>query len=546
MPDSVMPKGYRWPSLSTSYQQEYYFFNLFRLLVVLGLGAFIVFAHVQNVVLRYESIAAVTVAVYALIAVVFIIIAKRSYTAHPFWVGLGVVVDAIMIPLLAHSIGSMHTPIHMLLIVSVGSAGLLLPFRWALACLVLVVVAVAGEWGVTRWLDGSSDRLPDLLILSLTYLVLSLTGYLLGRQLTATERLARKRSEQLEDLTLLNELVIRRMRTGVLAVDERGSIALMNEAAWNALGQPSSRERKLYRISPKLNARLMRWRAMPNDSQEPVAVVPEQPEVIPRFVRVSSPGKMVLVFLDDSLLVSQRAEALTLTNLGRLSASIAHEIRNPLSAISHAAQLLEEAEGLQPEDRQLISIMLSQSDRVNSIIENILALSRRERARPEQVELNAWVANFVQEYRRDLVIDAEQLDAVLQETPTHAVMDLSQLYQVVSNLVNNAIRYGRKGDEKARVRVVVKRARHDEGLPQIEVLDEGPGIPQDVVDKIFDPFFTTHRDGSGLGLYLANQLCEGNQASLEYEQRPIGGSCFRLTLAPAFLGQMKLDLSEKE
>jgi two-component system sensor histidine kinase PilS (NtrC family) len=223
---------------------------------------------------------------------------------------------------------------------------------------------------------------------------------------------------------------------------------------------------------------------------------------------------------------------MTLASLGRLSASIAHEIRNPLAAIRYSAQLLAESESMEEEDRRLVEIVNNHCTRANEVIENILQLSRRERSRPESIDVNAWALNFVEEYKQNNDLGQDHLRAITQNRQIEAMVDPQHLQQVVWNLVQNAIRYGREPGAVARV-VVVARLSTDKGPPLLEVVDRGPGIPAKVAAQIFDPFYTTSEYGTGLGLYLARQMCESSQATLEYVPVAGGGACFRITLSPA-------------
>jgi two-component system sensor histidine kinase PilS (NtrC family) len=231
-------------------------------------------------------------------------------------------------------------------------------------------------------------------------------------------------------------------------------------------------------------------------------------------------------------LLSRHTEELTLSSLGLLSASIAHEIRNPLAAIRYSAQLLAESPELNAEDKRLVDIVNNHCTRANDVVENILQLSRRERSRPESIDMNAWILAFVEDYKQSNDLGGDHLRAVTQNRTIQAMVDPQHLQQVVWNLVQNAIRYGRQPNQPARVNVVARLAT-DKGPPLIEIVDRGPGIPPKVAAQIFEPFYTTHEYGTGLGLYLAKQMSEASQASLEYVPVAGGGACFRITLTPA-------------
>jgi len=255
-------------------------------------------------------------------------------------------------------------------------------------------------------------------------------------------------------------------------------------------------------------------------------------EVLPRFVALTQSDRLFLVFLEDSRIFSSRAEELTLFTLGRLSASIAHEIRNPLAAISYSAQLLEESPSLPEADRRLLEIILAQCTRMNGIVQNVLGLARQERSQAESVELTAFTRSFVDGYIESHPLGTDVLRAVNEGVQVVAMVDPQHLHQVLTVLVHNALTYGHNPGEPAQVTVAVHRDI-TQRMPMIEVIDRGPGIPPAVVERIFTPFFTTNEHGTGLGLHIARQLCEANQSGLVYDPVPGGGSCFRITLPQA-------------
>jgi two-component system sensor histidine kinase PilS (NtrC family) len=343
--------------------------------------------------------------------------------------------------------------------------------------------------------------------------------------------LAEKRGEELANLAELNELVIRRMRTGVLVVDGNHRIRLANEAAWTLMGTPSPERRELAELAPALHDSLWQWRR--GRAEVPKAMLLQEggPEVLPRFVAPSQTDRLYLIFLEDSRVYSSRAEELTLVSLGRLSASIAHEVRNPLAAISYAAQLLDESEDLPEADRRLLEIIHSQCQRMNGIVQNILGLARQERTMTEPVELGEFARRFVDDYRQSHPLETDILKAPPPERTMVTMVDPQHLHQVLTILVHNALTYGREPGQPAQVTVSVRREPGKPGT-WLEVIDRGPGIPPAVAQRIFAPFYTTSEHGTGLGLYIARQLCEANQSVLSFEPVPGGGSCFRITLPP--------------
>ncbi|HTA64842.1 MAG TPA: HAMP domain-containing sensor histidine kinase, partial [Xanthomonadaceae bacterium] len=344
------------------------------------------------------------------------------------------------------------------------------------------------------------------------------------------EVLAEQRGAEVDNLARVNEMIIRRMRTGLIAVDSDNTIRLFNESAWYLLGNPSPERRALADVAPELSRRLWHWRQQQRIDTTPLSLAPDTPAVIPRFTALGGMQDLTLIFLDDTSLLSRRAEELTLTTLGRLAASVAHEIRNPLAAISHAGQLLREST-IEPEaDHRLVEIINSQCQRMDGIVQNVLGLARRERSRPEALELVAWAEHFIADFHGAQSDERDELRISVPQGAMRAMMDPQHLQQVVTVLVQNALTYGRMPGEGARVTLVVHR-EGDEGEPLLDVVDRGPGIASAVIEHLFEPFYTTSEHGTGLGLYIARQLCEANQASLNFVSLPAGGSCFRIALA---------------
>ena len=287
----------------------------------------------------------------------------------------------------------------------------------------------------------------------------------------------------------------------------------------------------LNQVAPELARRLQRWRGGWQVDDTPLQLFPDQPEVQPRFARLLADSDLTLVFLDDTTVVSRRAESLTLAALGRFSASLAHEIRNPLAAISYATQLLEESRDIPEADRRLLEIIYQQTRRMNGIVENVLGLARRERAQPEHVELCEFARQFAAEYRASHPLEQDVLDVRSGADPVPCLVDRRQLQQIVTVLVHNALVYGRMPGQPAHVALHVHRDAKN--APLLDVVDHGPGIPDAVARQLFRPFFTTSGHGTGLGLYIAREMCLANQADLAHVALPAGGACFRVRLAGA-------------
>jgi two-component system, NtrC family, sensor histidine kinase PilS len=218
-----------------------------------------------------------------------------------------------------------------------------------------------------------------------------------------------------------------------------------------------------------------------------------------------------------------------LAALGRLSASIAHEIRNPVGAMSHAGQLLAESPRLSADERRLTDIIRSNSERVSAIINNVLQLSRREATKPTRLTLGDWIEEFFTEFCETMQVPRSQIALQQDARDLEVRFDPSHLHQVVWNLCENAIKYG---EARGGISVEIKLGRLNPNTrPYLEVADRGPGIELQAVDRIFEPFFTGRKGGTGLGLFIARELCQLNRAILLYEPRGGDGSLFRIVFS---------------
>ena len=513
--------------------RELYFFALYRVLVAALLSALVFGPLTSMVGEAHQPLLAQSVSIaYLLISLALLIWGRTERWLQRIVFG-SVMIDIAAAVLLSHALPGASAGISMSLLFNIAAAGLLLPLSRAMLIALLACAASVAEYIWQMLEDGQNNRtLAELAMFVTSYLALTFIAYQIGSRTRRTQQLADQRGAEVANLFEVNELIIRRMRTGVLVVDTNGHITLANEAATALLGDMEgalATERVALAIaSPELARRLQRWRSGWHEDEQPLQLAPEQAEVLPRFARLLADSDMSLIFLDDTTVVSRRAESLTLSTLGRFSASLAHEIRNPLAAINYATQLLEESEDIGEADRRLLQIIHQQCQRTNGIVESVLALARRERANPENLDLAAFVRRFVIEYRQTLSLENDSLEAVIREPSVIAMMDPRHLHQVLTALVHNALKYGRMADEPARIRIRVASAERN---AVIDVMDRGPGIPDAIATQLFRPFYTTSEHGTGLGLYIARELCRANQAQLDYVSIPAGGACFRLTLS---------------
>jgi two-component system, NtrC family, sensor histidine kinase PilS len=473
--------------------------------------------------------------IYLLGALLLWLSARRTPQHITPQVLIGATLDLSIAAISLHFFGGPASGAGALMLITVALTALLLPARLAAFVAAIAALVAVGEVAVSIWLLGDQSRnWAQSGGYGLGFFVVTGLIYWLGRRTQESRLLAERRGQDLLSLAEVNELIIQRMRTGVLVVDLMGQVERYNEAAWYLLGMPNPRERNLSHFARPLQVRLREWLIANRHDPTPLTVTTGVPQVIPRLAKIGTHADVrVLIFLEDETQLSRRAEELTLTSLGRLSASIAHEVRNPLGAISNAAQLLAESEQMSDMDRQLVDIINGQCKRMNGIVENVLQLSRRERSRPEEVMLKTWMEEFVRDFKQSLPTGHKPIRTSIERDDLRAMIDPSQLTQACWNLLRNAVAYGVRPGVEQDVSIRV-RSQGDQPGAMIEIIDRGPGIPEKLQVNLFQPFFTTRADGTGLGLYICKELLEANQASIEYVNVPTGGSCFRIRMtAPA-------------
>ena len=442
-------------------------------------------------------------------------------------------VDTAAILLMAFAAGGVPSGLVMLLLTSAVGCSMVITMRPAMVQAAGATLAMFAEEVYRLYPEYESGPFTQTGILGLMFFATSLAANAVAARARKSEAIAAQAGADLASMARLNESVIEHMQTGVAVVNADGSIRLLNAAAAGLL--QAEREQMLADAAPGLAQALAEWRRGQRLDGEPVVPRPGAPgspgseEIVPRFTRLSwGEPAPVMILLDPARVVREQALQMNLAALGRLSASIAHEIRNPLSAISQAGQLLAESHDLRTEDRHLLSMIQRHSERIDKIVKDVLALSRRDAPMPGAIRLKPWLEQAVAQYReahpqREIRIDRVAPDFVMR-------FDSSHLQQVLFNLWDNSFVHG--GKDGRRIEVDLATPGRADAVSWLEVRDNGPGIPDDLRERVFEPFFSTAHSGTGLGLYLARELCEYNRARLTYRMMP-DGACFRILLAAA-------------
>ncbi|MGV6850768.1 MAG: sensor histidine kinase [bacterium] len=498
---------------------------------IFSAGFFILAILQQWVQIKQETFAFEAMIVYGLLSLILLGISQiKSHLETQAFVGT--VVDIALLFMFFRGIGGLETGAGILFVIPLAFSAMLLRGQFSLALAAIAGFSLVGQQirlaqkDLFQEVDFFQAGLHGLAFISITTLV-----FLLSKRLKTSQDLAQRRGIDLENLNQLNELILQRMRTGIVVVDMDNTVRQMNEAAWYLMGMPGSNHKKLGNLSVELKAELHQWKQTRQQAVVSLQLAEGVPAIVPRFVGLGQDNDLagVIVFLEDTSMVARRAEEMTLASLGELAASIAHEIRNPLGAIAHAQQLLAENKQLNKGDVRLVKIIGNHCVRMNEIVDNVLQLSRRERSRPETIKLDEWLADFADEFCQHEKLTKKQLE-INVEPGLLALMDKGQLQQVIWNLCGNAVKYGHMKDQP--VKIVIQAGRSNQlNSAILDVMDEGPGIPKSALQSVFQPFYSSSANSSGLGLYITKQICEANQAKLEYVQLPAGGACFRVQFA---------------
>lgn len=472
----------------------------------------------------------VAIAYFALVLINGIFLLKRR-PGYAVQAQIQVFIDIVAIALLAHASGGVFSGLGMLMAVTMAAGGLLIGGRCALVFAAIASSAVLGE---QLYIHVNATTIDDR---GYTYagaqgaafFAIAVLAFVAAKRTELSDAIARQHRADLTDLQQLNKYIIQHLQSGIVVVDDSLHIVTANRAALQLLNLGAATT-TLDIASPELLEKYRHWRAQPLDDYASLDRVSGN-RVQARFTRFAARSRDYdMIFLEDDALYNQRVQRSKLASLGRLTASIAHEIRNPLSALNHAAQLLAENPALSPQDLRLTQIMVDNAARVNKVVENVLQLSRRGQSRRVTLDLGSWLDQFCADFfnRQDQFSDV--YDYQPPTTPIRIVADPDQLRQILENLCGNALKYGSPENGN----IVIRITRQPPGMmPCVEVIDRGPGIAPKLAEQIFEPFYTSSPTGTGLGLYIARELAELNQSRLSYQSVNSGGSCFRLCLCDA-------------
>jgi two-component system sensor histidine kinase PilS (NtrC family) len=504
-----------------AFWRSLFYFNIYRFtcavtLLVLGSAWNGAFAFGSRDYALFVSMAGCYV-VFSLVCFVLIRIRWRFDLQLSLQVGA----DVVAIGVLTYASHGISSGLGLLLLTSLAAAGLVARGRLTLfyAALASIAILLEHAYDVLRF-DAPVSQYAQAGLLSTAYFAVAWLAHTLAKYAVASEELAAQREIDLENMAQVSEHVIKDMQDGVLVVDGNGVIRQFNTRAERILGPLwGRRDIPLAQYASPLARRFDAWR-QDERGEATGSETTVNGAVGARFVPVGrrrSAG--AVIFIEDLTRIQAEARQMKLAALGRLTANIAHEIRNPLGAISHAAELLQEEPAINDTVKRLTTIIQDNSQRLDRMVDDVLRLKRGDSVHRESFDLVEYLKTFVEQFCQIERIAAETFEIELHATP-RVVFDRSHLNQVMWNLCRNAVRHCR--GRKASIRVAVDMDRRD-GVVNLDVIDDGPGVPPALRSQLFEPFFTTSAGGTGLGLYIAREVCEANGARLDYVETDHGG-----------------------
>ncbi len=467
------------------------------------------------------------------LASAFVLRARRWLTPLAYaQIALDVVIAAQVVALTGYS----ESVFVFLFSLAIVSGSILLYRRGALAAAALAVVTYLALVlvGGPR---GAGPPLFRLFAHGSAFLATAVLASYLAEQLRRTGERLEAREEDLAEITALHESIVQSVSSGLLTVDVRGRVTLLNRAGERitglslreVVGRPS--ERWFSALQP----------IQPRDEADFVNARGERLRlgytVSPLKGRRGESIGTAIIFQDLSAWRSmqeavERSERLA--DLGRVAAGLAHELRNPLASMSGSVELLMANTSLREEERRLMEIVLREATRLNGLITRLLEFTRPATPRREVVDLGRLVAETLEVFANDPAAQRVRVEPAMEPTPLSC--DPDQMKQVIWNLLSNAAQAiaGREGDGQGPAGVIrVICAPEPGGGARFEVADDGPGIAPADIPKVFVPFFTTKQRGSGLGLATVQRIVDAHGGTVSAESVLGRGATFTVHIPPS-------------
>jgi len=506
----------RWNSLKL--------YNGYRVLIALTLllsnSKFEKEEMLQNVTSDFFSIIVAAYLIFGSITAVLTWFEKPSLDITlPFQI----LADIIFILFLMHAENSSYGGIGLLLVIAVAAASLISDGRLALFYSAIATIGILLEQFSGSIINNEpSDNYSSAVMLSIACFAIAWLAHSLARRMQQSEQLASQRGLDLQNLAQVNALITHKMKDGVLVVDRDLLIKHHNLQAEALLNLENEiwEEKSLNEIAPEIAKLLLEWFSEKQDTNDSLTPNILKVNILSRELRISflpiseSRNQGAVIFIEDWSHMQTQSHQVKLAALGRLTANIAHEIRNPLSSISHANQLMQEEDNVAPVNKRMLQIISDNVQRLDQIIKDVLELNRRDRTNQEVIHLESFITDFYNQFCAVENISANDFKLSIENVDTSILFDRRHLNQILWNLCKNGWRHSQQLENSLKLDVYTTNKSL---IVNIEVIDDGEGISENISSHLFEPFFTTEKSGTGLGLYIGRELAEANGANLQYK-----------------------------
>jgi two-component system sensor histidine kinase PilS (NtrC family) len=457
---------------------------------------------------------------YFAFSTIVLIIDSFKLIVSSFLQTLQFVADIIFIVLLMSAAGGISSGLGLLLIITIVIASLISNGRLALfyAAIATIGLLLEQTYQIMRW-DLTATSYTQSVMLSVSCFATAWLAYSLAKRMQQSEALASARGIDLENMEQVNALITQEMHDGIIVVDQDFIIRHTNLQADVLLGLSSHSETIILKtLLPQIEAKLGLWIAGDDHQNNTIITINDQ-ELKFRFMPINRlRNQGAVIFIQDWSQIQSAAQQTKLAALGRLTANIAHEIRNPLSAISHATQLLQEDNTAAPTVR-VLEIISDNIQRIDQIIKDVLELNRRDRTHQDSIDLNPFLTEFHAQFCAVEKIPVSHFNLTLSLHKPTIIFDHRHLTQILWNLSKNGWEHSQKSATSLSLHSFSKGHQL-----YIEIRDDGEGVAEHERSRLFEPFFTTKKTGNGLGLYISRELAEANGANIQYQSLSPGSA----------------------
>ena len=443
------------------------------------------------------------IAGFLMVSVLALITIRQRTPAIHIQAHMLFLLDMVFISILALTREIHDASIVVLYITTVGATAVMFRTRTALAYSVIATLVIYFRDLVGIF--GGTEDVQQLYLSALTAIGLFTIVFIVGRVARRTrvvQNVLEQQEIELADLDAINQLIIDQLEIGVLFIDDNLGVKLVNNRASSLIGDYVHDDK----VTGHLGETLKLFFSHPGTKSTNFR---QSDSVLTLHKTEMQSG--IMVRIEDETVIARRIQQTKLSTVGRFASAVSHEIRNPLNAISHAAQLIRVPND-DEESQELVKIIRKHVRRINDIIESVLERSRPGKAEQREVVFPNWLENFVTDFQQS--VHSEEVRISISGQPCRVYFDTTQLEQILTNICQNSVKYGRVKD--APLEILFRTSLNKDGIPYLDISNNGPRIPENQVDRLFEPFYTTDSVGTGLGLYLSREFCNLNGAEIAY------------------------------